>query len=357
MNACRPQTRKSGYIPIVLLSMVLIGQPAGATAQDCLVIAHRGASGHAPEHTLAAYRLALQMGADFIEPDLVLTRDGIPIARHEAGLSRTTDVALRPEFADRVTERVVAGKVIRDWYAEDFTLQEIKTLRSIERWPELRPDNARMDGLYPIPTLQEIIDLRSDLNRRSGTTPGLYPEIKNQSGPENVDAARILIEILQKNRLNSADSPVFIQSFDPAILQRTASLSPLPLVQLLPSTEQRDSEFSVPTAAELEKISTYAKGIGIPKSVLPNPANPGEPESLNRLIELASEAGLFVHVYTFRAENHFLPTEFQDGNRPERQGDLAGELVNYLDAGINGFFYRSAGHRQAGMCCACTKPG
>lgn len=335
--------RKKCHPACLLATVVLFAQPLYAAADDCLVIAHRGASGHAPEHTLTAYRLALQMGADYLEPDLVLTRDGIPIARHEAGLTRTTDVAQRPEFAARAKEKLVMGKKVRDWYAEDFTLAEIQTLRSIERIPEIRPDNARMNGLFPVPTLQAIIDLVEDHWQRTGRMPGLYPEIKTQSGPEDADAAQILIDILESNQLNGADSPVFIQSFDPAVLKRVDPLSPLQLVQLLPSTDQLGEEFSVPSFYELQKISVYADGIGVPKSIRPKPDDPEDPQSLDHLVRQANRAGLFVHVYTFRAENHFLPTEYQVGEKPDRRGDLSAELGDYLDAGINGFFIDQPG--------------
>jgi glycerophosphoryl diester phosphodiesterase len=203
---------------------VLQGQP--------IVIGHRGASGYPPEHTLASYELAIEMGADYIEPDLVSTQDGVLVARHENEIGGTTDVASHPEFASRKTTKVIDGAPITGWFTEDFTLAELKTLRAKERLPDLRPTNTAFDGLYQIPTLQEVIDLA----KRHGV--GIYPETKHPSYFDSIGLSleEPLVATLAKNGHTSKHSPVFIQSFGVSNLKQLTKMTDVPLVQLIDAT-------------------------------------------------------------------------------------------------------------------------
>src|SRR3990167_6919046 len=200
-----------------------------------LIIAHRGASGYLPEHTLEAYTLAIQQGADYIEPDLVMTKDGHLVVRHDNVLDLTTDVSSRPEFASRKTTKMVDGVMITGWFSEDFPLKEIKTLRAIERIPMLRAGNARLDGQFKVPTLQEVIDLVRNMKRVVGRDVGLYPETKH---PTHFDALGLsmeepLVSTLHRNGYNGPRDKVFIQSFEVSNLRDLNRMTRLPLVQLL----------------------------------------------------------------------------------------------------------------------------
>jgi glycerophosphoryl diester phosphodiesterase len=285
-----------------------------------IVIAHRGASGERPEHTLESYRLAIEEGADFIEPDLVMTRDGVLVARHENEISGTTDVAQHPEFSARRRTQTIDGETMTGWFTEDFSLSEIKSLRARERLGELRPQNRRFDGLFCVPTFDEIMQLVAIANASGGRNRpiGVYPETKH---PEHF--ARIglpqelaLLDALRRYDYAGAGSPVFIQSFDPRNLRQLREMTRLPLVQLL----ERN-------LGELEGIAKYADAIGIAKTL-------ADPQS----VAAAHAANLKVHVWTFRAENEFLAPNFQIGASPEAHGNLEGEIRQYLDAGIDGFF-------------------
>jgi glycerophosphoryl diester phosphodiesterase len=201
-----------------------------------IVIAHRGASGYLPEHTLMAYTMAIEQGADFIEPDVVITKDGVLIARHENEIGGTTDVASRPEFAGRRTEKSIDGEAVTGWFAEDFTFAEVKTLRARERLPDLRPDNTRFDGMFEIPTFEEILNLVRAMNERRardahalGRPPprpiGVYPETKHPSYFRGLGLpleAR-LIQMLERHGYRGKDSAVLIQSFEVGNLKALAS--------------------------------------------------------------------------------------------------------------------------------------
>ena len=315
-----------------------------------LVLAHRGASGYRPEHTLAAYRLAVRQGADYVEPDLVSTRDGVLVARHENEISGTTDVAEHPEFADRRTTKVVDGVSLTGWFTEDFTLAELKTLRAVERIPLLRPGNTRYDGRYEVPTLQEVIDLVRSESRRLGRTIGIYPETKHPTYFDSIGLSleEPLVAALRSNGLDRPDSPVFIQSFEVSNLVELSRMVDVPLVQLLsgPGTVPFDLVGSegaptygeMATASGLAEIATYADGVGPEKSyVIPRRADGtlGRPTSF---VREAHRAGLLVHAYTFRAENAFLPVDYRIGSDPTDYGDYAGEITAYLEAGLDGFF-------------------
>jgi len=287
---------------------------------DVVVIAHRGASGERPEHTLESYRLAIEQGADYIEPDLVMTRDGVLIARHENEIGGTTDVANRPEFAARRRAQIIEGETMTGWFTEDFTLAEIKGLRARERLPGLRPRNCAFDGRLSVPTFDEILQLVTETNRRRSTGPriGVYPETKH---PAHFTAIGLPQEQAVLAALNRFDygregSPVFIQSFDPNNLRQLRDMTHLPLVQLL------EHELG-----DLHRIAEYADGIGIAKSL-----------ATAKGIADAHSLDLTVHVWTFRAENEFLPADLKIGDAPAGHGNLDGEIERYLSRGIDGFF-------------------
>lgn len=317
-----------------------------------LVIAHRGASGYRPEHTLEAYELAIDLGADVIEPDLVMTRDGHLIARHDNVLDLTTDVADREEFADRRTTKTVDGIELTGWFSEDFTLAEIRTLRAVERIPDVRPANAAYDGRFAIPTFDEILELVRRKERETGRRIGLYPETKHPThfAQQGLDMNRALVRTLRRNGYRDADDPVFIQSFEVANLRELDTMTDLPLVQLLwlegqpYDVEASGGELTyddMATPEGLADIATYADGVGPERYhfVIPRDEH-GEIHAANAtgFVDDAHAAGLLVHPYTFRAENVFLPENFQGGGGPTGHGDLEGEIAAFLEVGIDGFF-------------------
>jgi glycerophosphoryl diester phosphodiesterase len=313
-----------------------------------IVIGHRGASGYRPEHTLASYTLAIELGADYIEPDLVSTKDHVLVARHENEIGGTTDVASHPEFTTRKKTKVIDGNSVTGWFTEDFTLAELKTLRARERLPDVRPGNAAFDGLYTIPTLQEVIDLA----KRHGV--GIYPETKHPTYFDSIGLSleEPLVRTLEANGWAKKNSPVYIQSFEVANLEQLNGMTKNKLVQLLDATG-KPYDFVVAgdprtyadlaTAAGLEEIAGYADGVGPNKSLLiPRDANNmlGAPTTF---VEDAHHAGLVVHPWTFRRENTFLPKDYQQGNpaSPEfarAMGDAPGEFGRFMRLGIDGLF-------------------
>jgi glycerophosphoryl diester phosphodiesterase len=278
-----------------------------------LLIGHRGASGYRPEHTLASYRLAAELGADYIEPDLVSTRDGVLVARHENEIGGTTDVADHPEFAARRATKVIDGVSLTGWFTEDFTLAELKTLRARERIPDLRPANAAYDGRFEIPTFEEVLDLRAELS------VGVYPETKHPSYFRSIGLPLEppLLEALAARGLDRAEAPVFIQSFEAGNLRALRAEVDVPLVQLVPAGGDGD----------LGEIARYATGVGPAKDLVDR-----------AFVEAAHDAGLVVHPYTFRRENAFLPPELRSSGDPAGIGDLARELRRFFDLGVDGVF-------------------
>jgi glycerophosphoryl diester phosphodiesterase len=306
-----------------------------------IIIAHRGASGYRPEHTIAAYELAIEMGADFIEPDLVITKDGILIARHENEISETTDVAVRPEFLHRKALKVIDGEAKIGWFTEDFTLTEIKTLRAKERIPQLRPQNTKFDGLLEIPTLQEIIDLAKRKSIETERIIGIYPETKHPTYFQSIGLSleNTLIETFQASGYKGKNAPAFIQSFEVSNLQYLSTKTDLPLVQLL-NISGKPYDFIVKgdmrtyidlvKTEELKKISSYAQAVGIHKNLLIPRDNNDKLLSPTSLINDAHTNNLLIHAWTFRNEDCFLPQDFQ--------GNPQGEYELFFNLGIDGVF-------------------
>ncbi|HEX5305356.1 MAG TPA: glycerophosphodiester phosphodiesterase [Dyella sp.] len=323
-------------------------------APRVLVIGHRGASALRPEHTLASYARAIADGADMIEPDLVMTRDGVMVARHENEIGGTTDVAGHPEFAARKSTKLIDGQRVAGWFTEDFTLAELKTLRARERLPELR--GTGRDGQFPIATLDEIIDFVAAESAARGRVIGLIPEIKHGTyfrhlGLPMEDA---LLGALAAHAYTRT-APVEIQSFEIANLKylrgKLGKAYPnITLLQLIdaPAMHPADvlaaggtlSYAQMITPAGLTAIAQYADAIGPHcHAIIPTTAD-GHLGSPTALVHDAHAAGLQVHAYTFRPENVFLAKEYWLGSDPgTRHGaGMLAQLALYLDAGIDAFF-------------------
>jgi len=285
-----------------------------------LIIGHRGASGYRPEHTLASYRLAAEMGADYIEPDLVSTRDGVLIARHENEIGGTTDAAAR--FPDRKRTKTIDGQSIEGWFSEDFTLAEIKTLRAKER---LAFRSHEYDGRFDVPTFDEVMALARQLERELGRTVGVYPETKHPTyfRALGLPLEEPLLRTLDKYGWNSREAPVFIQSFETGNLRALRKQTKVRLIQLAATA-------SVIEGDHLKDIATYADGIG-PEKRLVIPVKPdGSVGPPTDLVARAHALGLLVHAYTLRIDPQFLPAGYK--------GNAAEEVRQFRDAGVDGFF-------------------
>lgn len=356
--------------------------------QAPIVIGHRGAAGYRPEHTLASYRLAIDMGADFIEPDLVSTKDGVLIARHEVNITGTTDVASRPEFAARRTTKTIDGVTETGWFADDFTLAEIKTLRAVERLPFR---DHSYDGMFEIPTLQEVIDLAKAKSAETGRTIGIYPETKHPSyhRAAGLPLEETLVAVLDANGLSGPDAPVFIQSFEVGNLKRLNGLTDVPLVQLTDAAEialdgtviynqPYDFELSgdprsygdLLTPAGLAEVAAYADGIGPWKRSIVSLSyqdmdGDGLPDDIDgdgaitdadgflvapsTLIADAHAAGLLVHPYTFRNEDIYLAADYG--------GDPMQEYLHFFRLGVDGVFSDFPDTAVAARQAAVPEPG
>ncbi len=325
--------------------MILAALMLSTAAPGPLIIAHRGASGERPEHTLGSYELAIDQGADYIEPDLVSTKDGVLVARHENEISETTDVAAHPEFAERKTTRTIDGQSLTGWFTEDFTLAELKTLRAKERLPQLRPANTAYDGRWDVPTLDEIIALVKRREQETGRRIGLYPETKHPSHFRalGLPLEERLVATLAKAGYDGADDPVFIQSFEVDNLKRLNGMTELPLIQLMASVagppDQPGVTYTAMSTPEgLAEIARYADGVGLEKAMVIPRAADGKLAAPTSIVTDAHASGLKVHVWTFRRENYFLPGEFKAGESPVTVSNVGAEIKAFLATGIDGLF-------------------
>ncbi len=331
-------------IRFILAAMLLAGPVAAQTPPHPLVIAHRGASGERPEHTRAAYDLAIDQGADFIEPDLVMSRDGHLVVRHENEISETTDVAARPEFAERRTTKTIDGRPVTGWFTEDFTLAELRTLRARERLPALRPASAAFDGQEQILTFQEVVDIARAGSARTGRTIGVAPELKHPTYFLSIGLPMEppLIAALADNGLMAADSPVLIQSFEVDVLRSVDQATNAPLLQLMspvggPFDRPGTTYAAMARPKGLAEIATYADAIGVETGLIyPRDASGAAPTATT-LVDDARVAGLKVVVWTFRAEDVFLPVEFR-GGEDHGIGDMAGWLRRFYGLGVDAVF-------------------
>ncbi len=343
----------SGFVGAVLMT-----ESSRAADSRPFVIAHRGASGYVPEHTLASYFIAIQQGADYVEPDLVISRDGALLARHENEIGGTTDVAAHPEFAARKATRNIDGESITGWFTEDFTLAELKTLRARERLPELRQASARYDGVFSIPTFDEVLSLvaaadaqRAANARAAGLPPppriGVYPETKHPSyfAGLGLEFDDVMLEALKRHGYTRRSDPICLQSFEVANLKALRRRTDLPLVQLVAPTGQPfdftlagdpRSYLDLMSVEGLAQIATYADAIGPHKWMVVQFTPEGAKDT--GLARRARAAGLGIHVWTLRAENEFLPAALKSAGGAAAQGDLRTEIRALLDAGITGFF-------------------
>jgi glycerophosphoryl diester phosphodiesterase len=314
-----------------------------------LVLGHRGASGYRPEHTLASYELAARMGADYIEPDLVSTKDGMLVARHEPEISGTTDVSARPEFASRKATKNLDGVQVTGWWTEDFTLAELKTLRAVERIPQLRQRNTVYNGRYEVPTFQEVIDLSKRLSRELRRDIGIYPETKHPTyfRKMGLELEPKLVEALTRNGLNRPNAKVFVQSFEVSNLKALKGELRVPLIQLTSAsgapfdfTDSGDPRkyADLLTPVGLREVASYAHGIGPAKDQVIPRDTAGNLAAPTALVGDAHAAGLKVHPYTFRAENNFLPVNLRSSANPAEYGNLFGELSAFWAAGVDGVF-------------------
>lgn len=314
-----------------------------------LVIGHRGAPGYLPEHTLASYRLAIALGADAVEPDLVITRDGVLVVRHESELSCTTDVAGRREFADRRTTKVVGGRSITGWFVEDFTLAEVKALRAVERFPATRPSSARSDGRYEVATFDELLLLVNEESRNVGRRIGVHAELKWSSYFSGVGLPLepAVLAALRDHGLDRRDAHMHLQSFETANLRWLREHSDVRLVQLVaaagaPADCQAagdpTSYDDLVSPAGLRAVARYADVLGVAKGRLLPRGSAAPPPEARRLVEDADLAGLRTLVFTVRNENRFLAAPFRTSHEPNAFGDVLGETQALLELGVDGLF-------------------
>jgi glycerophosphoryl diester phosphodiesterase len=336
-----------GFAGAVLMTATSRAAPAIKEHRP-FVIAHRGASGYVPEHTLPGYFIAIQQGTDYVEPDLVITRDGALVARHENEIGGTTNVAAHPEFAARKATKSIDGREVTGWFTEDFTLAELKTLRARERLPDLRQQNARYDGAFEIPTFEEVLDLvaaadrqRAERARAAGLPPppriGIYPETKHPSyfASLGLHFDERMLDALMRHGYSRRTDPIYLQSFEVSNLKTLRTRTDLPLVQLIePVGQPFDFTLSgdprgysdLVDDSGLREIATYADAIGPHKWMVVKFSGPTHEDT--GLARRARAVGLGTHVWTLRAEEEFLPF----GHRYQA------EIRALLDAGITGFF-------------------
>ncbi|NKE57110.1 glycerophosphodiester phosphodiesterase [Lentzea sp. PSKA42] len=338
-------------VVLVFAGAVVASLPSASAHDDKgpIVIGHRGASAYRPEHTLAAYELAARMGADFVEPDLVSTKDGKLVARHENEIGGTTDVSTKTQFADRKKTKVIDGTPVTGWFTEDFTLAELKTLRAKERIPAIRPRNTLYDGRFEVPTLQEVIDLTKRLSRELHREIGIYPETKHPTYFQSIGLALEpkLVDVLNRNGLNRRGAKVYVQSFEVANLKELNKSLRVPVVQLINASGapydfvaggDKRTYSDMVTPAGLKEIATYADGIGATKDrIIPRDAA-GFLQQPTTLVQDAHKARLIVHAWTFRNENSFLPADFRSSADPAAYGRAFEEYDLFFKQGLDGVF-------------------
>ncbi len=318
------------------------------------VVAHRGTSGYRPEHTLGSYQLALDMGAHVIEQDVVPTKDGHLVCRHENDITATTDVAAHPEFASRKTTKSVDGTQLTGWFTEDFTLAELKTLRAKERIPGTRQRNTLYDGRWDVPTLEEVLEWAEKEGRRRGRPVWLHIETKHPTYFRKLGLGleEPLAKLLRRYGRHKKNSPNFLQSFEPSSIQRLAELVSAPRVVLLSGATSRPWDFveagDPRTVADLIKpeglrwMARFAQGIGPTLDlIIPKKAD-GSLGTPTTLVDDAHDADLILHPYTMRNENTFLPANFRKGTDPTAYGDAFGAFKAYFETGIDGIFSDNA---------------
>jgi glycerophosphoryl diester phosphodiesterase len=315
-------------------------RPATRLAQP-VVIGHRGAPAYRPEHTAASYELAIDLGAELIEPDVVVSRDGVLVVRHESELSLSTDVATRAEFADRRTTKQIDDQVWTGWFAEDFTLAELRTLRAIERMPELRPLNAAYDGYFGILTLGEVISLAR--TRSTEDRPiRVLAELKHAdwSTQHGLPMAELVADELRRLDATDVHGPVLLQSFEPAVLRDLRSRLGEHGPQMVQLVNDRAAGDAMVSRAGLREISTYAQAIAPSRDRILL----GSVGSTSTLVEEAHRAALSVFCWTLRAENAFLPAHLRVGDAPGGLGDALGDARQLLALGVDGLITDSPDH-------------
>ncbi|WP_406181490.1 glycerophosphodiester phosphodiesterase [Streptomyces sp. NBC_01006] len=319
-----------------------------------LVIGHRGACGYRPEHTLGSYQLALDLGADVVEQDLVPTKDGHLVCRHENEIGGTTDVADHPEFASRRTTKSIDGVAVTGWFTEDFTLAELKTLRAKERIPAVRQRNTLYDGRWDVPTFEEVLRWADREGKRRGKRVWLHVETKHPTYFRSLGLGleEPLAKLLRRYGRDGRGAPLFLQSFEPSSIQRLSRLVSAPRVVLLSAAGTRPWDFEQAkdprTVSDLVKpeglkwIAGFAQGIGPTMDlILPRDAA-GKLGAPTTLVKDAHAQGLVLHPYTARNENTFLPAEYRKGTDPNAYGDAFGAFKTYFEQGIDGIFTDNA---------------
>ncbi|MFI1174421.1 glycerophosphodiester phosphodiesterase [Streptomyces melanogenes] len=318
------------------------------------VIGHRGTAGYRPEHTLGSYQHALDLGAHVIEQDLVPTKDGHLVCRHENDITATTDVADHREFAARKATKTVDGVAVTGWFTEDFTLAELKTLRAKERLPAVRQRNTLYDGRWDVPTFEEVLQWAEREGRRLGRRIWLHTETKH---PTYFRGLGLPLEdrvarLLRRYGRHRADSPQFLQSFEPSSIQRLSRLVDTPSVVLLSGKGSKPWDFVVSgdprttddlvKPAGLKWIASYAQGIGPTLDLIVPKDAAGRLTTPTTLVADAHAQGLILHPYTMRSENTFLPADFRRGTDPNAYGDAFGAFKAYFATGIDAVFSDNA---------------
>lgn len=314
------------------------------------IVGHRGASGYRPEHTLGSYQLALDLGAHVIEQDLVPTKDGHLVCRHENDITGTTDVADHPEFASRRTTKSVDGVSLTGWFTEDFTLAELKKLRAKERIPASRPHSTLYNGRWEIPTFEEVLRWADEEGRRRGEPVWLYVETKHPTYFRGLGLGleERLAKLLRRYGRDRRDSPLFLQSFEPTSMQRMAKLVSTPRVVLFDAADTQPWDFKqsgdprfvsdLITPQGLKWIASFAQGVGPWVDLIIPRDKDGKLLKPTTLVRDAHAKGLILHPYTMRNENSFLPADFRVGTDPNAYGDAFGAFKVYFEQGVDGIF-------------------